>query len=448
MDSSATQIRSLMTSGDSARLNEFLSQIPVDDRVLLLSRLPLAEQTEILSRIDPELAADVLNTLPDPQTIELIGELSADQAAPILHNLPSEEQADIVALLESEDAEEILEKIDDLESAQIRKLMQFPPRSAGGLMSAEYLVFDEQASVQQAVDEMRANALRYSDFEVQYAYVADSQGRLVGVLRLRDLLLALGTTPLNSIMIPSPISVCVNDELLALHQLFIDRHFVGVPVVDQEQRLVGVLHKSAVEEAWGEQNADQYLKSQGLVREELRTMPLWTRCRRRLAWLSINIGLNIGAATIISIYQGTLEKVIALAVFLPIISDMSGCSGNQAVAVSMRELSLGVIRPREVGYVLQKELSLGLINGLVLGLVVGMLSFLWKGNIWLGAVVGSALMANTVVAVVFGGTLPLIMRILKLDPALASGPILTTITDMCGFLIVLALASSMIDWLA
>jgi magnesium transporter len=136
-----------------------------------------------------------------------------------------------------------------------------------------------------------------------------------------------------------------------------------------------------------------------------------------------------------------LSSVIALAVFLPIISDMSGCSGNQAVAVSMRELSIGVISPKEVFRVLRQELSVGLINGFALGTLIGLAAFLWKGNIYLGLVVGSALMLNTILAVSIGGTVPLILKGFKIDPALASGPILTTITDMIGFMLVLSFAS-------
>jgi magnesium transporter len=135
--------------------------------------------------------------------------------------------------------------------------------------------------------------------------------------------------------------------------------------------------------------------------------------------------------------------VIALAVFLPMVSDMSGCSGNQAVAVSMRELSLGLVRPGEILWVLGKEIKVGLINGLVLGLLLAGVALVWNGNPWLGVVVGSALAANTVVSVMLGGMLPLLLRRMKLDPALVSSPLLTTVTDMCGFFFVLSFASAL-----
>ena len=181
--------------------------------------------------------------------------------------------------------------------------------------------------------------------------------------------------------------------------------------------------------------------------EELRTMPLRTRSARRLSWLSINIVLNIIAASVIAFYQDTLTAVIALAVFLPIISDMSGCSGSQAVAVSMRELSLGLIRPAEFLHVFRKEAVVGVVNGVMLGLLLGAVAFLWKGNAVLGLVVAGALSLNTIIAVCIGGTVPLLLRRFGQDPALASGPILTTITDMCGFFLVLSFASAALPWL-
>ena len=208
---------------------------------------------------------------------------------------------------------------------------------------------------------------------------------------------------------------------------------------------MGVVRRHDVEAALHARSDNEYLKSQGIVGgEELRSMPLLRRCRRRLAWLSINVGLNILAASVIALYQDTLSAVIALAVFLPIISDMSGCSGNQSVAVSIRELSLGVIQPSEALRVWGKEVTVGLINGIVLGLVIAAAAWLWKGNVYLGVVVGGALAVNTLVSVSIGGVVPLLLKRWKIDPALASGPVLTTVTDMCGFLLVLGFATLML----
>ena len=176
-------------------------------------------------------------------------------------------------------------------------------------------------------------------------------------------------------------------------------------------------------------------------------MPLLLRSRRRLAWLSANIGLNVIAASVISLYQDTIAAVIAIAVFLPMVSDMSGCSGNQAVAVSLRELSLGLVKPVDALRVWAKEASVGIINGVVLGVLIAVVAWLWKGSPFLGLVIGFALALNTVIAVSIGGLVPLLLTRLGQDPAIASGPLLTTITDVAGFFLVLSLATMMMPLL-
>ena len=214
-----------------------------------------------------------------------------------------------------------------------------------------------------------------------------------------------------------------------------------MPVVEADGVLVGVVSRSAVDFAALERAEAESLKRQGVVVDELRSMPLLLRSRRRLAWLSANIVLNIVAASVISAYEDVIAAVIAIAIFLPMVSDMSGCSGNQAVAVSMRELSLGLVRPIDALRVWYKEVSVGLINGAILGLLIGIVAWVWKGNPYLGIVIGLALGLNTIIAVSIGGVVPLLLKRFGQDPAAASGPLLTTVTDVAGFFLVLSLAA-------
>jgi magnesium transporter len=266
---------------------------------------------------------------------------------------------------------------------------------------------------------------------------------------MQDLLLADHGQKLSEIVIKDVKAVNVKTPLEKLDDLFDTYDFYGFPVVDDQNKLIGVLRRKNVLEAINERAAYEHLETHGIVGgDELRSMPVLLRSRRRLTWLSVNIFLNLIAASVITFYQDTLSSVIALAVFLPIISDMSGCTGNQAVAVSMRELSLGTVKPGEVFKVWLQEISVGIIIGLVLGILIGAAAFLWKGNIYLGIVVGGALAINTLVAVSIGGTVPLILKKMNIDPALASGPILTTITDMIGFLLALSFATLIISRLA
>jgi magnesium transporter len=227
-----------------------------------------------------------------------------------------------------------------------------------------------------------------------------------------------------------------------LVKVFRRYHYLAVPVISDDGTLLGVITQDDALRVAEKQADEELLRFTGIAGgDEFRVMPLRRRSGRRLSWLSINILLNVVAASVIALYQETLQAVIALAVFLPIISDMSGCSGNQAVAVSIRELSLDRIRPRDFLWVAGKELSVGLFNGLALGMIIGLVAWIWKGNGWLGAIVGAALWINTLVAVTIGGLVPLILRRFRQDPAIASGAILTTLTDMCGFFMVLGLAS-------
>jgi len=431
------------------QLEDFIDSLSAADTAWALEHLTADERREVLVALTPTAAADVIEEVPDAQSAELIEGLEIEEAAAILNILPSDDQADLLAELGQPRAQAVLDAMDPEEARDARLLGQFSADVAGGLMVVEYLSFTEDWTIGQVLEELRRNATSYSDYDVQYVYITTGLGELVGVLRLRDIVLASDDRRVTEIMLSRPLSVVVDAPLSDLVEFFKEHAFLGVPVVMRDGRLAGVVKRSAIREAMTAQEVEDHLKTAGIVGgEELRSMSLLLRSRRRLSWLSVNILLNIAAASIIALYQDTLAQVIALAVFLPIISDMSGCSGNQAVAVSMRELSLGVVKPFEVLHVAAKEGLVGMLNGLVLGVLIALAGLLYTGNPYLGAVVGLALAINTVIAVLIGGTVPLLLRGRGLDPALASGPILTTVTDMCGFFLTLSLASLLLERLA
>jgi magnesium transporter len=396
-----------------------------------------------------EESAHLISKISDLGTGNLVTQLPTPQAASIVEEMSRDQQAHFLRTIDDDDAEAILEEIKPQQANRVRQLMSYGEDTAGALMITEYLSYGGNMLVKDVLDDLRAQGEAYSDYDIQYAYVVSDSGQLIGVLRLRDLLMARRSKTIREIMIKKPLHVNINASLRDLKDFFRQYSFLGVPVTDDEGKLVGVIQSSSVREAANRQNNQLFLKFAGIVGgEESRSMSLFKRSSRRLSWLSINIVLNIIAASVIAIYQDTLEKAIVLAVFLPIISDMSGCSGNQAVAVSIRELTLGLVRPRELVRVLAKESAIGLINGITLGILLGGAAILWKGNPYLGLVVGGSLAANTLVAVSFGGLVPLILRGMRTDPALASGPLLTTVTDMCGFFFVLSFASILLPRLA
>ncbi len=444
------ELARLIGTKDRQAVESYLGAIPASEVARAVSRLEPEVQSQLLATLGPQTAADLVHAIPDVQAAGMIGRIAPGKAAAILDTLQSAGRADILGELDDTSAEAILSEMVPHFAQGARTLREYPTDVAGGLMLAEYLAYPRDHTVGDVVDDLRQHADEYRDYQVQYAYVIGEGGVLIGVLRLRDLLLAAKRRPIEELMISAPVTVPDNAPLEDLIDLF-DSHrfrFLAVPVVDEHHSLVGVIVRNRVEAAAGERGISDYRKSQGIIGgEELRTMPLLLRARRRLSWLSINILLNICAASVIALHQDTLSAVIALAVFLPIISDMSGCSGNQAVAVSMRELALGLVTPRELARVLWKEAAIGILNGTALGLLIAAVAWIWKGNGYLGLVVGSAMAVNTVIAVSVGGTVPLVLRRLRLDPALASGPILTTVTDFSGFLLILTLASALLPQL-
>jgi magnesium transporter len=438
----------LAEQGKPQALESYVSGLHPSDLAWAIARLTEDERACVLTGLKPEHAADVVEQLPSVQAVGLLEQLEPPSAAAILDELPSDDQADLINDLEADDAEAILGQMDPTAAAEVRALAAYAADTAGGIMVTELLQYPEDLTVDDVIHDLREHRDEYGDYEIQYVYLCDRHQRLRGVLPLRELLLAAPQRRTADLMISPPLWVRVDAHLDELVDFFQRYNLLGVPVVDADDHLMGVVRRSAVYEAQHDRSRSDFLKTQGIVSgEEVRSMPVLVRSRRRLAWLSANILLNVIAASVIAAYQQTLSAVIALAVFLPIISDMSGCSGNQAVAVSLRELTLGLIRAEELWRVWLKEISVGLLNGLVLGGLIGTIAWLWQGNPYLGLVVGSALCVNTMVAVSIGGVVPLIAKYVGVDPAIASGPILTTITDMCGFFLVLGTATLMLSQL-
>lgn len=435
------RLRQALESEKATDLAPLLEPLSLSGALRELLQLTPEERGRVLSMIPADMAAEFIEEAPNELAVDLVERLPAETAAEIITELDSDVQADVIGELDDEDAEAILAEMDAEDAADVRRLVTYEDETAGGLMVAEAFTFREASMVSEVLKRLATDEEDFERYRGQHPYVLDDDDRPVGVVSLRGLLTAKRRAFLSEIMV-TPISVHVGTSLDDLRDIFDKYPFLGVPVIEDDGRLVGVVSRSAVDEAALERAETESLRLQGVFGDELRSMPLGIRSRRRLAWLSANIGLNIVAASVISAYEETLAAVIAIAIFLPMVSDMSGCSGNQSVAVTMRELSLGLVKPADALRVWIKEASVGIINGIVLGILIGCVAWVWKGNVYLGLVIGLALALNTLIAVSIGGVVPLLLKRFGQDPAVASGPLLTTITDMAGFFLVLSLASA------
>lgn len=441
------RLEALAQAGDAKGLEAYVELIGPSEVFRALLRLEPEARERVLTTLSPEEAADLIEEIPEEHAADLIEELEVKDAASIMSEMESDDQADVLANLDPDDAEAILASMPREDAEDARRLLPYARDVAGGLMMTEYLSYPDTATVRDVIEDLNRRAEDGLSEDLR-ACVVSAAGRLIGTLDLRDLVLARRDTLLAHLL-KSSTQVKADATLDELDTFFEREDETAVPVVDAHQALLGVVRRKDVVEAIAERSENDHRKTQGIVGgDEIRSLPLAVRSRRRLSWLSVNILLNIVAASVIAAYEQTLAAVIALAVFLPIVSDMSGCSGNQAVAVSIRELSLGITKPFELLRVWLQEIRVGLINGVVLGTLLAIAALLWKGNPWLGLVVGGALAVNTLVAVSIGGTVPLVLKRLKLDPAVASGPILTTITDMCGFFLVLSFATAILPRLS
>ena len=439
MDKLKDSLHEAIDASDKKQVEEIVDTISSHEALRQVSRMAAPERDSLISMLEPETAAELIEEAPAELAVSLIQDLDSSVAAKIMQELHTDTQADIVQEMEPEDSEAILEEMDSVVADGVRTLSQYEPDTAGGLMELEVFSFSVNETVGTVLNRLADGDETFERYRGQHPYIVDESGKLMGVVSLRDMLSNRRAVPLAEIMHPA-ISVLPESSQEELVDLFDAKPFLGIPVADAQGMLLGVVSRLELAEAELERAEHESLSRQQ-VGDELRSMPTLLRSRRRLAWLSSNIVLNIIAASVISAYEETLAAVIAIAVFLPMVSDMSGCSGNQAVGVSMRELSLGLTRPVDLFHVLRKELGVGVINGIALGILIGIVAWVWKDNAYLGLVIGLALATNTMIAVSIGGTVPLMLKKFGIDPAVAAGPLLTTVTDMAGFFLVLSLAT-------
>jgi magnesium transporter len=439
----AEQLEHLVEVGDVGALNSFYYQSSSGELARAISLLDERQQARLFQLLDAEIAADLVEELSHTQAADILEELAPHEAAAIIDEMPSDEQADLLGTFDDEDAQAILEQMDPEEAQDARRLAAYDPETAGGLMISEYLVYPHDMLVEQVLADLRANVEEISEYDVQYLYVVSrEQGELMGTVRLKDLVLSPGKVPITSIRIDDVQRVPVAADLDELESFFDRYDYFAAPVVDEDQRLVGVVRRANIEEALGDRTEEAMMRIGGIITgEELRTMPTFSRALRRLAFLFPTMLLALVAISVIAAFEETIEKVPALAIFLPLVAGLCGGSGNQAVAVSMRELSLGLVEPADYWRVCLKEIKVGVLIGIGLGIAVFFVALIMRPEVeHLALVVGACVPLTVIVAVCVGGTVPLLFRGIGVDPAMVSGSLVTMTADLCGFFTVLTFA--------
>lgn len=388
---------------------------------------------------DDERAREVLLWLPREQSGLILASIDPSNAARLVAELPSDERADMLSAVEEERRSAIQAMLPIGIRHDAARLLAYQPDTAGGLMETEFVSYPAKATVSDAIRDLRANQQKYAEIGVQYLYLLDEAGKLVGVAPIRDLMLAAEGSPLSNLSVREPASIRDVATLHEVSAVFDEHPYLALPVIDATGKMLGVVSRVDATEGEQEEAEDDYRLSQGIVGgEELRSMPVATRLRRRSAWLGVNLILCLGGAAIVAFNRDTIAKAIVVAAVLPVISATSGNAAMQAAAVSIRELTLGVIDPGAWKRVLLHELGLAALIALPLGGAVAILAHWWGASWSIGGAVGAAMSLNAVIAIGIGAICPLALRKMSVDPALASGPISTTLADVSGFGLTLA----------
>lgn len=407
---------------DQADVVEGLSDA---DQVALLSQMTAADSADLLEEMEDEDAAALAELLPVADLADILSEMEADEAADVLGDLSPERLA--AALSEMEEPEDVI------------PLLQYPDDTAGGLMTPAIISLKTGWTAQRALKELR-RTLPDAD-SAYYLFVTDDKQVLLGVVGLRDLVVALPETAVEAMMNPNVVSVSVMDDQEYCARTLSRYGFLALPVVDTERRLVGVITADDLIEVAEDEATEDMYRMVGISGEEQVFGPLRSAIFRRLPWLAVNMLTLFVAITVVDAFEPVIAGMVALATFLPLVSGEGGNAGSQTTTVIVRGMALGEVDERNGLRALAKEMAAALVNGAIIGIGTGAVIYLWKGEWIIALAVVLAMALNFLVAALSGVLVPLGLRLIKVDPALASAAFVTAVTDTLGFLFFLGIAS-------
>ena len=388
---------------------------------------------EVLSELNPEDAADMLKELPVKYISEILQDIAPDNIPPILQSLPEDMQSAVLAAMEEKPSEDV------------KELLLYEEETAGRIMSPNFYALNENTNVSDAITAMQLEGDVESAF---YLYVIDNQERLVGVVSLRQLLFARPNTPLKKIMTKEIISVHTDTDQEIVARNVAAYNLVAIPVLDKEDKLVGVVTVDDIIDVIDKEATEDMYKMVSLDTSDRVQDSAFTSIKKRLPFLLFSLLTASLAPLVVKNFTGTIEKVIELAVFMPLVAALGGIAGNQTIAIIVREIAIGQIEWLSAKKALLKEIMVGIGNGIIIGCILGGVSYAIIGNIYFGLVLGLACIINLFVAALVGTLIPLLLKLIRLDPALGSVNLLTMCTDSMGFLTFLGLGTLFLTYLA
>lgn len=411
-----------------AEIAGFIESLPSEDRQGLWDALPRSRQSEVLA----ELSAGV--------RARFVADLALDDLLAITEQLDPDDVADLVGALPEARVEELLGALDSHDRARLEQMLAYPEDTAGGLMTPEAVTVRPDITVEVVLRYLRRRAAMPE--ATDKLIVVDRRDRFLGEVALTDLLTARADRTIAEIMRRDTTALTASTPAAEVAQLFTRRDLISAPVVDASGRFLGRITIDDVVDVLRAQADESFLGMAGVRSDEDLFAPVLRSVRQRAVWLGVNLVTALLAAAVIRSFSGTIEKMVALAALMPIVASMGGNAGNQTVALMIRALALGQISRRNALRLLRREVQVGALNSLFWGGAVAVVAGVWFGHFALGLVVGLAMMINLLTAAAAGFLIPVALRNLGVDPAVASTVFLTTATDVIGFLAFLGLAAA------
>ena len=399
----------------------------------------------ILEKLPDEYVALLLDYAEDDEKFNLLSLFSKNRQAQIISEMSSDELVDLLGTLDEDEQNEIITNMNTEEVEEVKALLSYDPESAGGIMATEFISIKETDTVNETINYLRTMA---PDSETPYyIYVVDDLDVLKGVVPLRQIIVSTPDTLIKDIMIENIISAPVDMDQEEVSHIFEKYGFMAIPVVDHNGEILGIITVDDVMEIMKEEYTEDMFRLAGLDEEEKVAGTVIGAIKSRLPWLLVNLVTATLAAKTVSLFENTIAQIVALATFMPMVAGMGGNAGSQTLTLIIRGIAIGEISYENQAGILKKEIAIGIINGLCLGLVVGVLGYFWVGSLAFGFVIGTAMLLNLIVATISGYLVPILLKKVGIDPALASAVFVTTVTDVLGFFFFLGLATVMLQYL-
>jgi magnesium transporter len=440
-------VRRLLRLGATANLVNLLQKQHPADLAQVFAELGEKDRGSAFALLldrNSKLAMEALSELGPEGGAALLADRSAEDVARLLHDLPSDDAASIIDNLPEALSTSVLELIEKRPGDEVGELLEYDEQTAGRIMNPKVFALSEDMTASEAITALQASR----DVEmVFYLYVVDIRRHLVGVISLRRLLLVPTSTPLKRIMTTDLTSVRTDTDQEEVARLVASYNLLAIPVVDEENKLVGVITVDDVIDVIKDEATEDVYRLAGVAGDDRVFSTARESLRKRVPWLQVNLVTAFIAASVVAMFEGKIQAVPALAVFMPVVAGMGGNAATQTLTVIVRGIALGELTWANTRKALFKEATVGLGNGLACGVVGALVVWAWKGDLWLGAILGAAMIINMFVAATAGTLIPLALRALKVDPALASSVFITTLTDVFGFASWLGLGTLFIRYL-